>query len=262
MAEVTLSEAAARFGAVLGEEERSSALIEVNRFVRWYGAGRLVSELRGHEVSQYAEVLGLATAEMSRRADHVRAFLAYLKKEGLLPVNLAAHLRLRRASQPGRGAAVPQQTTVELTSEGVEALRAELESLIAQRLEVRREIQWAMLDKDFRENAPLDAAKEKQGHIEARIREIEAMLKRAVMIDKGEESGRVQVGSTVVVKNLSTGALMRYTIVGPAEASAANGKISSASPVGKALLQRGVGDDVEVSVPAGVMRLRVEQVEG
>jgi len=262
MSEVALSEAAARFGAVLSEEERSSALIEVNRFVRWYGAGRRVSELRGHEVSQYTEVLGPATAETSRRVDHVRTFLVYLKKEGLLPVNLAAHLRLRKASPPGGGAAVPRQTTVELTNEGVEVLRAELESLITLRLEARREIQRAMLDKDFRENAPLDAAKEKQGHIEARIREIEAMLKRAVVIGKDEESGRVHMGSTVVLKNLGTGALMRYTIVGPAEASAANAKISSASPVGKALLLRGVGDEVEVSVPAGVMRLQVEQVEG
>ena len=263
MAEVTLSEAAARFTVSLADEARASAQVEINRFVRWYGASRSLSGLRGHDVSLYADVLGAATAEASRRADQVRAFLAYLKKEGLLTVNLAPHLRLRKVSKAGRGVEAPQQAPVGLTSEGIEALRTDMESLMVQRLEVRKEIRRAMLDKDFRENAPLDAAKERQGHIEARIREIEGMLKRAVVVASGAaQGGRVQVGSTVAVKNLGTGALMRYTIVGPTEASAANGKISSFSPVGKALLERGAGDEVEVSAPAGVLRLRIEQVEG
>ena len=261
MAEVTLSEAAARFVVTLKESSASSGLAEVNRFVRWYGAERPLSQLRGHEVSLYADVLGPATAEASRRAEQVRAFLAYLKKEGLLATNLASHLRLRKGSRVG-GGAVALEATLELTREGIEALGAELESLIDQRPQIRDEIRGAMLDKDFRENAPLNAAKEKQGHLEARIREIEEMLKRAVAVDGVGQGGRVQVGSTVVVKNLGSGTLMRYTIVGPTEASAADAKISSVSPVGKALLERGVGDEVEVSVPAGVLRLRVEEIEG
>src|SRR3989337_2087417 len=111
MAEITLSEAATRFATNLKDEIRSSAQAEVNRFVRWYGAGRPLSELRGHEVSLYADVLGAATTEANRRANQVRAFLAYLKKEGLLAVNLAPHLRLRKATQMRTGAADPQQTT-------------------------------------------------------------------------------------------------------------------------------------------------------
>lgn len=126
---------------------------------------------------------------------------------------------------------------------------------------VREEIKRAMLDKDFRENAPLDAAKDKQGHVEARIREIEAMLKRAVVVDSALHSGRVRVGTAVVVRNLANDATKRFVIVGPTEANAADGKISSVSPVGKALLDAGIGDEVEVSAPAGVMRFKVEEIE-
>jgi transcription elongation factor GreA len=119
-----------------------------------------------------------------------------------------------------------------------------------------------MADKDFRENAPLDAAKDRQGHIEARIREIESTLKRAVLADAAAQTGRVRVGSSVTVKNIDNGRTMQYSIVGPTEANAAEGKISSVSPVGKALLDRVPGDEVEVSVPAGAMKLVVEAVEG
>ena len=132
----------------------------------------------------------------------------------------------------------------------------------AQRKAIRDEIRRAMQDKDFRENAPLDAAKDKQGHQEARIREIEAMLKRAVVVEPGTQTGRVRVGTTVRVTNLGTGAATRFSIVGPTEANAADGKISTVSPVGKALLDRRVGDEVEISVPAGVMRLKIEEIEG
>jgi len=149
---------------------------------------------------------------------------------------------------------------VELTREGIEALRGELDTLVSQRSGVREEIRKAMLDKDFRENAPLDAAKDKQGHIEARIREIEATLKRAVVVQQSAEGDRVQVGVTVHVRNLRSGAINRFTIVGPTESNAADGRISSVSPVGRSLIDRSVGDEVEVSAPAGMMRLRVERI--
>ncbi len=266
MAEATLSQASARFAATaretLKDSARSSVLAEVSRFVRWYGAERPLSGLRGYEVSLYADVLGPATSEASRRADHVRLFLAFLKKEGLTATNMAPHLRLRKGNKTGMGAGPREQAIVEFTQGGLEALQAELESLKEQRLGVREEIRRAMLDKDFRENAPLDAAKEKQGHLEARIREIEAMLKRAVVVDAAAPSGRVQVGSAVVLKNLNSGTMTSLTIVGPTEASAVDGKISSVSPVGRALLHRAVGDEVEVSAPAGVLRFRVEEIRG
>lgn len=240
---------------------RAAALAEVNRFVRWYGANKPTSNLRGHDVSIYGEELGASSGEAKRKADFVRGFLAFLKKEGMTETNLAPHLRLRKSSRSG-GGAVKDEQVVEVTAEGHQALIDELESLKAQRPEIREEIRRAMLDKDFRENAPLDAAKDKQAHLESRIREIEWTLKHAVIVEKQSDGSQVGIGTTVQVENLGTGASMRYTIVGANEANAAAGKISNVSPIGKALLGRGEGDEVEVSVPAGVLRLRVAKIEG
>ncbi|MDO8614562.1 MAG: transcription elongation factor GreA [Dehalococcoidia bacterium] len=262
MADVTLSEAAARFAESLRGPSRQAAMLEVTRFVAWYGRDRRLLELRGHDISLYADVLGPATPDVIQRADQVRSFLAYLKKQALTDSNFAPHLRVRKSPKSAAGAAsAPQPSMVELTREGIDALTAERETLLEQRLLVREDIRTAMLDKDFRENSPLDAAKNKQGHLEARLREIEEMLKRAVVVEAGQRSGRVRVGSAVHVRNLGSDRVVRYSIVGPTEANAADGKISSVSPVGKALLDRTVGDEVEVSVPAGVMRLKVEQIE-
>jgi transcription elongation factor GreA len=261
MSTVTLLEAATQYVASLEGDARASAQGEVNRFVRWYGANRLTSELRGHDVSLYGEELGAATAEAKRRADKVRAFLAFLKKKGMTPASLASHLRLKKGTTVA-AAGVRERREVELTAEGIEGLKAELETLQGQRPQVREEIRRAMLDKDFRENAPLDAAKDKQAHLESRIQEIEETLKQAVVAEKGGGGGvRARVGSTVEVTNLSSGAFLRYTIVGANEGDASAGKISNVSPIGRALVDKSKGEEVEVSVPAGVLRLRIEKIE-
>ncbi len=262
MSTVSLLEAATRYVSSLAKSASASAQTEVNRFVRWYGASRLTDELRGHDISLYGEELGAATAEAKRRADQVRGFLSYLKKEGMTPTNLAPHLRLKKSAKGAVTRSVKQRA-VEVTAEGHEALKGELEALKSQRPQVREDIRLAMLDKDFRENAPLDAAKDKQAHLEARIREIDGTLKYAVIVKKVDGIGsRVRVGSTVEMTNLSSGASLRYTIVGVNEGNAAEGKISNASPIGKALLKRREGEEVKVNIPAGVLRLRIEKIEG
>lgn len=261
MSETTLADAAAQFLETVKGTSRQRAIAEIGRFVTWYGGEKRVSQLSGHEVSLYAEVLGPAQTDTSKRADEVRAFLQFMKKRGMVETNLAPHLRLKKAARTARSSHKVEDKTVELTAEGIASLEAELESLKEQRIAVREEIKRAMLDKDFRENAPLDAAKDKQGHLEARIREIEATLKHAVEVDGSKMADRVKVGGTVVVKNLGTGNQQRFAIVGPTEANAASGKISSVSPVGKALLNRSVGDEVEVSVPAGSLKFKIEEID-
>lgn len=262
MSTVSLLEAATRYVASLSEDARASVQTEVNRFVRWYGANRTTGEMRGHDVSLYGEELGAATVEAKRRADQVRTFLAFLKREGMTLANLAPHLRLKKSAKAA-GAGPEQRRVVEVTAEGHEALKEELEALTAQRPGVREEIRRAMLDKDFRENAPLDAAKERQAHLELRIREIEETLKHAVIVEAGAGGGsRVSMGCTVEVTNLGSGRLLRYTIVGANEGNAAEGKISNASPIGRALLDRIRGEEVNVSVPAGQLKLRIEKIEG
>ena len=261
MSTVSLLEAATRYAASLDGKVRATAQAEVNRFVRWYGANRLTEELRGHDVSLYGEELGAATEDAKRRADQVRAFLSFLKKQGMTTASLAPHLRLKKNTRTAV-ASFREHREVELTADGHRALSEEVEALKAQRPQVREEIRRAMLDKDFRENAPLDAAKDKQAHLEARIREIEAALKHAVIVEKTGGGSKVHIGSTVEVTNLTSGAAQRFTVVGENEGNAAAGKISVASPIGRALLERSPGEEVEVSVPAGRLRFRIEKIDG
>jgi transcription elongation factor GreA len=193
----------------------------------------------------------------------VRGFLTFLKKKGMTSTSLAPHLRLRKSNMVAATTGSKERREVELTPEGHEALQAEMEALEAQRPQVREEIRLARQDKDFRENAPLDAAREKQAHLESRIQEIKETLKQAVVVGKRDETGvRVGIGATVAVTNLGSGASLRYTIVGTNEGEAAAGKISHASPIGRALMDKIKGEEVEVSVPAGVLRLRIEKIEG
>jgi transcription elongation factor GreA len=263
MTDTILSEAADRYLQTVKGASRQAAIAELNRFVRWYGGDKSVGQMRGHDVSLYADVLGPSTHETTRRAEQVRSFLVYMKKTGLTETNLGPHLRLRKGGggKAASGRADKPVETVELTQAGVDALSSELEGLVEDRIAIRKEIHRAMQDKDFKENSPLDAAKDKQGHIEARIRDIEAMLKRAVIVDGTAHQGRVKVGTHVSVRNLKTDRLVKYSIVGPTEANAADGKISSVSPVGKALLNARVGEEVEVSAPSGMIRLKVEDIE-
>ncbi|MGQ9573304.1 MAG: GreA/GreB family elongation factor [Dehalococcoidia bacterium] len=262
---VSLSDAAAAYLSALAAEVRQESQGEVYRFVRWYGADRSVGELRGHDVALYAESLGPATADVVRRGEALRAFLAFAKKEGLTATNLATHLRLRKSPLSTESGAASAPPPPQVTAEGYASLSAELESLKAQRPRIAEELRRAMLDKDFRENAPLDAMREQQAHVEARIRQLETILKHAEVVEREAAAGagaRTHLGSTVVLRDLGSGSAVRYTLVSPSEVSPSEGKISIASPVGKALINRSVGEEVEVSVPAGCLHFRIEAIEG
>src|SRR4030067_3641992 len=102
-----------------------------------------------------------------------------------------------------------------------------------------REIQTHPADKDFRQNAPLHAAREERGHVEGRIKELEESLKAATIIgEKKEPTHKSVVGDHIVLSDLASGQELRYMIVDPREVDPARGKISIASPLGKALLGR------------------------
>ena len=258
-----LSQAAARFVASLPSEVRQDCQAEVHRFARWFGADRAIGDLRGHDVALYAESLGAATADVARRAETVRSFLAFARKERWTSTNLASHLRLRKSPQPGSTVVARRPKKTQLTEEGHASLNAELTTLKEQRPVIAEELRRARLDKDVRENAPLDAALDRQGHLEARIRELDALLKHAEVIGGGADSGsKAHLGSTLQVRDLASGAAVRYQLVSPSEVNPAQGKISVASPVGRALIERVVGDEVEVLVPAGILRFRIEEISG
>lgn len=261
MNEKTLARAATHFLASLPSEEREGCQQEVNKFVRWYGMERSIQELTAHEVARYAERMEGSSANAMKRLEPVRSFLAYAKKEGFTKNNLAVHLRLKKGSSrkglPGKG---PMEA-VALTPEGHRELKAELTALKRERPGIAEGIRRAAADKDFRENAPLDAAKDHQGMVEARIRTLEGILKASVVTTGTADTAHIAQGSTVSLHDMSTGEELRYTLVNPNEANLAKGKLSIASPTGKALLGRGKGDVIEVKAPAGMLRYRIESVE-
>jgi transcription elongation factor GreA len=120
----------------------------------------------------------------------------------------------------------------------------------------------AAADKDFSENAPLDAAREQYGHLEGRIRELEEALKSATVIDEKQKVIlKVGIGDSVALRDLVSGEELRYVIVNPREVDPTRGKISSASPIGKAIIGRGQGEVVEVEAPAGRLHYQIERVE-
>ncbi len=259
----TLMEAARRYLTSLPDDQRVGLQPEVERFVRWCGPDRAVQQLRGQDVANYAETITGSVMDASKRADAVRALFVFAKKIGLTETNLGAHLRLRKGTA-SKSARITPTTSIEMSSGQRAALGAELESLKALRPQILADLKRAMEDKDFRENAPLDAARDRQGYVEGRIRDVETMLDRAIDVQEEAESAddAVRIGSKVILRNLTSEREVSYTLVRPGDVNPGEGRISFESPVGKALLQRQAGDEVEVAAPSGTLRFRVERVEG
>lgn len=145
-----------------------------------------------------------------------------------------------------------------VTKDGLDKLRTELDDLVqVQRKKIAVALKEAKEFGDLSENASWDDAKERQAFIEGRIAEIEHILKNSVEI--AESHGDVvSVGSTVHVE-LETGE-QQFQIVGSTEADPESGKISNESPIGKALLGKKPGDEVEVDVPAGTMVYKIKKI--
>ncbi len=258
-AATSLVDAATQYIATLGTDAAQDAQPAVYRFVQWFGGARPVADLKGADVERFVEESAGRGGSQGRSVEAVRTFLAYLKKVGLTPTNLSTAIKLRRTESEAGGGS--DGTAVQMTRSGYEALQRELAQLKDSRTEIALELEQAMADKDFRENAPLDAAREKQAHVEARIRRIEEQLRHAMIVE-GASTGAARVGSHVVVLNLGTNTETTYQLVSPSEVDPKAGKISILSPVGKALVDRVKGEEVSVNVPAGTLKLRVKSVEG
>lgn len=260
---LSLSEAVTQFLATLSPEQKQESQQELNRFVRWYGAERPVGGLTALEVGNYSDTLGSSSiTDPAKRLEPVRGFLSYAKKKKLIGASLASHVRVSKAKQSGpRRRRSVEVTPVSLTSGGYAALQAELEALKAERPRIAEQLRHAAADKDFRENAPLEAARERQGQVEARIRDIEAITKGSTVIQESSRNAQTAgVGCTVGVCDLGSGEQSHYVLVSPGEADPARGRLSIASPIGRALLDREVGAVVEVMAPAGKLRYRIENI--
>ena len=257
---LSLGEASLRYLATLSPQEREPSQQEVNRFVRWYGWEHPLDTLTAPEIGNYAERVSSQAVDPVKTLEPVRAFLTFAKKEGLTPTNLSVHLRVKKGSPRVSGSARPAPPVPVLSAEGREQLSQKLEALRQEQTQLQDQVRRAREDKDFRENAPLDAAREHLAHVTGRIREMETAIQGAG--EKVVEGSRLGVGQRVTLRDLASGEVISYSLVDPWEVDLARGKISVASPIGKAVQGRREGEVVSVTSPAGVRSYSIEKVGG
>ncbi len=152
---------------------------------------------------------------------------------------------------------------IPMTKEGYEKLKKDLDHLIkVERPRNIKDIEEARAHGDLSENAEYHAAKERQGMLDAKKRELEHKLAHAQIIDLSKLSNeKVVFGSTVTLADTDTGETKKYTLVGQEEADIKKGKISVQSPVGKALIGHKAGDVVTIKTPAKTVEYEIQEIE-
>jgi transcription elongation factor GreA len=260
----TLGQAISAYVPTLPMAERELCSRELSRFSRWIGTDIPVSRITPLDVSRYQEQFSESSVDLNKRLEPVKTFLTTLKTQKVTPQNLGAFIRLRRPSARKKVAAGSQREEpeeVRITEQGFAALSEELKNLEENvRPEVTEQLRRAAADKDFRENAPYDAAKQRLSEVQTRINEIRNTL-AAASIYTGDSTETVDMGTIVTLHSLIENEEVVYTIVGPGEISARDGRISTQSPVGSALIDRRVGEVVEVQTPMGPHSYRIEKIE-
>lgn len=147
-----------------------------------------------------------------------------------------------------------------VTKERLEEFKAELEELKSKRRnEVAQRLKQAKEYGDLSENSEYAEARDEQANVETRIFELEDLLKTAVIIEKAEANGVVQVGSAITIKKGEKTSV--YTIVGKYEAKPEEGKISDESPLGKAFLKHKVGDKINITTPGGGVTYEILKID-
>ncbi|RJO62186.1 MAG: transcription elongation factor GreA [Dehalococcoidia bacterium] len=260
---MTLNDAAGKFLRGLPPDIARASAPEVRHFVSWFRGEKLIESLTPLDVAGYSERFSASDTDHARKLEILRKFLTCAKKEGWTESNLSVHLKARKdKTLPAARTPQTQTDMGVVTQQGYDDIQKELILLRSQRPTVLEDIRRAAADKDFRENAPLHAAREQLGHIDGRIKELEAIVKTATIIDQSDKSrSRVAVGNTVVLVAMNTGKTQTYKIVGPKESDPSKGKISHVSPIGKAIIGKKQGETVEVVVPSGKIHYRIDKVE-
>ncbi len=150
-----------------------------------------------------------------------------------------------------------------LSQEGYDALKAELHKLKSvDRINIINQISEARDKGDLSENAEYDAAKEAQGLLEARIAKLENDVANSRVLDKSDmDTSNVHLLTSVTIKNIENGMEMTYSIVSESEANLAEKKISVASPIGKGLLGKSIGQIAEISTPSGIIKFEIINIK-
>ena len=262
---LSLNEAFQTYVRQMPKDTKKAAQPEIAKFVRWVGPARLIDTIIPSEIGEYNEIFGAKTAtrDATERLSAVKLFLTFLKKKDHIEVNLAQHLRLRKSRTAASKAVsmIDSTRSVSLTQSGYNEMTKQLTSLNEERVRIVEDIQRAAADGDVRENAPLEAAREAQGMTIGKIRELEATLKVAVIIDaKSQDSGRVHIGSKVELTETTSNKTVKYQLVEPNEANPLASKISIVSPVGSAILGHKLSEEVKVKTPRGQQVYKISKI--
>ena len=278
----TMAEALSLFRAnhKKGQKATDAEYQELRKFASWV-SDRELEKLTPNFIYEYAVRVAQSGADTaSQRLQPIRDLLNFVEEKGWTNKDLnengekpkgkrklSSYLRpprskLANARNSARHA--PNDGRTYLSQEGFDNLVTLLDERKRERIAVTEEIKRAMADKDFRENAPLDAAKERQGRIETEIRELEAAIANAHILPEGGAipSAKSAVGARMTLKETPSGQIVNYTLVDVREADVRMGRISTQSPVGHALLDRRVGEEVVIKVPNGTRTYIVQEIGG
>jgi transcription elongation factor GreA len=270
-------------------------LSRLRKFVTWCGVSTSIEAVPPFKIEEFLAQQTNTSQPPRLYMAALKAFFAYAHQQGVIEVDPMRVVRLPRGAGgttrkapaspvpasapppvvPRNGGSDPAGATapvpgaqpaddiVFVSRAHLEQMQTDLEYLRThERHRISQLLHEAIKDGDLSENAAYDDAKMRQGMLEARIRDLEAKLRNAQVIEDqiGATSG-VGVGSHVRLVELASGDELDYQVVGPEETNPRGGKISHRSPVGKAILGRMAGDEVEVATPGGAVRYRIVSVD-
>jgi len=259
-----LADAGVAYLASLSAAKRETVTPAVMNFVRWYGGNHPVERLAAPKLGEYAE--GQPVGEDSaERLKVIREFLAFAAKNAWTEANLGVHLKAKKV--PARlktsNVKAPAVERLVLTPAKQANMQHELVTLKDKRVLVIEDIKRAAADKDLKENAPYHAAREEKAKLDGKIKELETLLKNAVISEQADcpVGTAAELGRKITLRDLKTGTRTVYILVTTREVNPKSGRISPASPIGKAILGRSSGEIVEVFAPVGVHRYTIECIE-
>ncbi len=260
---ITISSALAIYISELPDSERISAQSEISNLIRWVGIHRDINSISPQEIGMFSEnqYSGNVSKESGKKLAHMKVFLKFLKSKGYLAQNLASHIKYQRSRNFSEDAGESvKEDQIYLTPQGHKNLVNEYESLNKLAGTLSEDIRKAAADGDVRENAPLEAARERHAMTISRMRDIESILNVAMIRESGDNT-KVSLGSRVSLKLLNSSTCFKYQIVEQNEINPLAGKISDKSPVGSAVLGCQKGQQVSVSTPRGTRTYYIESID-
>ena len=263
---LSISEAIDQFIAHLKDGRQAmQGQQELLRFQARIGKDKPIETLHAVEVGEYARWTSENVENPAIRLDPVKKFLTFANRQGWTQISLARYAtaprRNKRRFQNSDQATSASAPTARLSEERYIELLAELEKLRAEVPNIRETIRIARSDGDVRENAPLDAARERQQQVERQIRQLENDLARVEIVDAANaDTEKVSLGSRVTLRDLSTQQERSFTLVDVREADVSAGKISTVSPIGQALMGRSAGEELTINTPRGSVQYLIQGI--